>query len=190
MFPETLFATVMIIDQYLSKKIVKKDELQIVGSAAFFIASKYEETYQVPEVQDLVRFAGRSFTKNELIEKEAKIIEALDFDLITITSFRFFEALAKISEMDKKDFHLAQYILELSLLDTKFLQYKPSLTAASVIYLLNKIRKREEAWPDLLFAATGLEEKELKLCGRDLCSLLERADELPNTRSLRRKFSS
>lgn len=71
------------------------------------------------------------------------------------TSYRFFEPLAKISNMDVKNSHLAQYVLELSLLDVKFLEYKPSLMASSAIYLINKIRKKSEAWSDLLMAATG-----------------------------------
>ena len=73
---------------------------------------------------------------------EAEIIDALDFNLIMLTSCRFFEPFAKISGMDIKNFYLAQYVLELSLLDAKFLEYKPSLIGASVIYLINKIRKR------------------------------------------------
>lgn len=59
--------------------------------------------------------------------------------------------------MDIKNFYLAQYVLELSLLDVKFLQYKPSLVGSAVIYLINKIRKRTESWSDLLIAATGYE---------------------------------
>jgi hypothetical protein len=82
------------------------------------------------------------------------------------TSYRFFEALAKISGMDIKNFYLAQFVLELSLLDIKFAEFKPSLLASSVIYLINKIRKRSESWPDLLMAATNYEEKDLKACAR------------------------
>ena len=48
MFPETLYSVVNIIDRYLSCTEVKKDQLQLAGTAAFFIAAKYEETYQVP----------------------------------------------------------------------------------------------------------------------------------------------
>jgi len=77
---------------------------------------------------------------------EADIINALDFNLIFETSYRFFEPLAKICKMEEKNFHLAQYILEMSLLNTKFLEYKPSLMASSVIYLVNKIRKINEPW--------------------------------------------
>lgn len=80
--------------------------------------------------------------------------------------------------------------MELSLLETKFLDYKPSLVASAAIYLINKIRKRSEAWPDLLVAATGYEEKSLKTCARELCHVLERAEELPNSKALRKKFSS
>ena len=166
MFPETLYAMTMIMDKYLSIKPVAKDSLQLMGTAAFFIAAKYEETYQVPELDDLVHYSAKAFSRQEIIRAEAEIIETLKFDLIMNTSFRFFEALGRISHMDSKNFHLAQYVLELSLLDTKFLEYKPSLLASSAIYLINKIRKRSEAWPDLLLAATGYEEKELRSCAR------------------------
>ena len=172
MFPETIYAVTMILDRYLAKKAVSKNNLQLIGTAALFIAAKYEETYQVPEVEDLVHYSARAFSRKDIIRMEADIIETLNFDLIMGTSYRFFEALGKISNMDAKNFHLAQYVLELSLLDTRFLEYKPSLLASSVIYLINKIRKRSEAWPDLLMAATNYEEKELRTCARELCQLL------------------
>lgn len=37
------------------------------------------------------------------------------------TSYKFFEPLAKLCKMELKNAHLAQYVLELSLLETKFL---------------------------------------------------------------------
>lgn len=61
--------------------------------------------------------------------------------------------------MEDKNFHLAQYVLELALLDIKFLECKPSLMAASAIYLINKIRKRSEAWPIELESMSGYPEK-------------------------------
>lgn len=41
MFPETLYATTMILDKYMFKKTIKKENLQLLGAAAFFIAAKY-----------------------------------------------------------------------------------------------------------------------------------------------------
>jgi cyclin B len=42
---ETLFMTVSLIDRFLDKERVTRDQLQLVGVAALFIASKYEEIY-------------------------------------------------------------------------------------------------------------------------------------------------
>lgn len=50
MFPQTLFIIAAIIDKYLSITTVRKEDLQLMGAAVIFIAAKYEETYQVPEV--------------------------------------------------------------------------------------------------------------------------------------------
>lgn len=41
MFPETIYAITMILDKYLSIKAVKKENLQLLGAAAFFIVAKY-----------------------------------------------------------------------------------------------------------------------------------------------------
>lgn len=68
--------------------------------------------------------------------------------------------------MSPKNIHLTQYILELSLLDMNFLQYKPSLLAAAGIYLVNKIRRVQEIWPNVLIELTGYEEKHVKSCAK------------------------
>jgi hypothetical protein len=41
MFPRTLFIVVAIIDKYLAGRNVRKEELQLIGAASFFIAAKY-----------------------------------------------------------------------------------------------------------------------------------------------------
>ena len=51
--PETLFMTCGLIDRYLEKEKVMRDRLQLVGIAAMFIASKYEEIF-APEYRSLV----------------------------------------------------------------------------------------------------------------------------------------
>lgn len=68
MFPQTLYITTMIIDKYLSKKSATKENLQLIGTAAFYIAAKYEEVYHVPELDELVHFAAKTCTKNQIIK--------------------------------------------------------------------------------------------------------------------------
>ena len=169
MFPETLFTVVMIIDKYLMKKQVSKENLQLLGATAFFIAAKYEETYSVPEIKELVHLSANAFTKSDLLRLEADILLTLDFNLIMNNTFKFMEPFVKLIKMAPKNVHLTQYILELSLLDINFLKYKPSLLAAAGIYLVNKIRRVEEIWPDVLVGLTGYEEKEIKSCAKELC---------------------
>ena len=45
-----------------------------MGTACLFIAAKYEETYQVPDADELVSISAKIFTKNELLDMEANII--------------------------------------------------------------------------------------------------------------------
>lgn len=86
---------------------------------------------------------------------EAEIIKTLDFNLVFNTPYHFFEPFCKILNYEPKKFYLAQYTLELAILDAKFLKFKSSLLAASCIFLINKIKKAEIAWPDVLVAASG-----------------------------------
>jgi hypothetical protein len=141
MFPETLFSVVMIIDKYLMKKQMSKENLQLLGATAFFIAAKYEETYNVPEVKELVHLSANAFTKSDVLRLEADILQTLDFNLIMNNTLKFMEPFTRLIEMSSKNMHLTQYILELSLLDMNFLKYKPSLLAAASVYLVNKIRR-------------------------------------------------
>lgn len=189
MFPQTLFLVVAIVDKYLSLRAVKREELQLLGSAALLVAAKYEETYQVPESSELVSLSARAFSKGDLLRMEAEILKALDFNLIFSTAYHFLAPLCKITSYDPKKFCLAQYALELALMDTRFHRFKPSLLASAAIFLINKIKRAEVVWPDALVAASGYEEKELRSCARELCQLLEQADLIANIKCLRRKFS-
>ena len=49
LMPETLYLIVYIIDRYLTKQLVLRRELQLVGVSALLIACKYEEG-MFPEV--------------------------------------------------------------------------------------------------------------------------------------------
>lgn len=41
MCTQTLFATTMVIDKYISQKGARKDNLQLIGSAAFYLVAKF-----------------------------------------------------------------------------------------------------------------------------------------------------
>ena len=146
MVPETIFTVTTIIDRYLAERDVPLAELQLVGVASFYIAAKFEETYQVPQAKQLATCCLNQYTTAQILEKEAEILRELNFDLIVNSSFKFFEPLCKVIGLEAKNQHLAQYVLELALLQPKFLNFCPSLMASAAIYLIKKIRKSESAW--------------------------------------------
>jgi Cyclin, N-terminal domain len=63
--PETLYLTINLIDRYLTKKVVTRPKLQLVGVTSLLIASKYEEIYP-PELRDLVYICDRAYSRNEV----------------------------------------------------------------------------------------------------------------------------
>jgi len=46
MQPQTLFICVNVLDRYLEKKVVKREELQLIGCAALWIASKMYVSFE------------------------------------------------------------------------------------------------------------------------------------------------
>jgi hypothetical protein len=122
-FPQTIFITMNLIDRYLAKREVGRSKLQLLGATCMFIAAKYEETYEVPEVNDLVNLCAKAFNKKDFLEMEATVLKALDFDLIVDSMYKFYEPFAKLQNLDNKSFSLGRLILELSLFDLKQSKY-------------------------------------------------------------------
>jgi hypothetical protein len=105
------------------------------------VAAKYEEIYP-PQVKDYVYITDRAYTKCEILGMEFNILNTLSFDVTFPTSFRFLERYSRClgnGEADLTLFSLAQYLIELSMLDVRMLIYKPSVMAASGLCLAHKI---------------------------------------------------
>ena len=78
---------------------------------------------------------------------ESRIMEALEFSLIVDTPIKYLELYCRLNNMSDKNFYIAQYILELSLVEFGFMEFSSSMLGSSVTYLVNKIRKISPAWP-------------------------------------------
>ena len=66
--PETLYPAVNIIDRYLSKATASREKLQLVGTSALHIASKYEQIYHV-EFNDLVYVCNDLYAQDDVSPK-------------------------------------------------------------------------------------------------------------------------
>lgn len=185
--PETLYLTVNLIDRYLEIEPVKRDKLQLIGVTAMLIACKYEEIYP-PEVKDFVYITDNAYTKQEIQDMEYLMLKKFNFNVTVISSYRFIERFTKLSQDSETMFYLAQYLLELSLVEYKMVKYKPSLLASGSIYLTHKILGKAEAWPMKVEQYSGLKERDVRACAKDMCILLQGVNS-SSLKAARKKFS-
>jgi cyclin B len=172
LLPETLYLSVNILDRFLSKEKVKREKFQLLGVTAMFIASKFEEIYP-PEIRDFVYITEKAYSKDEIARFEYKVLCALNFDLITVSPYRLLERYNFLCFGDEKSFFIAQYIIELVLIEYKLNLYIPSIKAAAALYISRKLLKIQPAWPKSLETTSGVSEPSLKNYAKELCNLID-----------------
>ncbi|KAM3967543.1 cyclin B [Aphomia sociella] len=151
---ETFHLTVGIIDRYLQVvPNVQRNQLQLVGITAMFIASKYEEIY-APDVGDFVYVTDNAYSKSDVFKCERDIMSKLGFCLARPIPLSFLRRFVKAAHGTSKNHHLAKYFVDLCLVEYSMAHYKPSELAAAAIclslYLLSS-KKIDEVWTPTLF---------------------------------------
>ena len=141
LLPETLFLAINIIDRFLSAKVVQLDRLQLVGVTAMFIASKYEEVLS-PHVANFRHVADDGFTESEILSAERYVLSALEYDLSYPNPMNFLRRISKADDYDIQTRTLGKYLIEISLVDHRFMKYHPSRIAAAAMYLARLILER------------------------------------------------
>lgn len=144
MFPETLFLSINIIDRFLAKRCVSLAKLQLVGLAGTMLASKYEEIIS-PAVSNFVFFADNAYDSNELLRAERYMLHVINFNLAFPSPLTYLRRISKADNYDTRHRCLAKYLMELTLLDHRFIICPPSLVAAVAMYL-SRIMLRGGPW--------------------------------------------
>ncbi|KAK5634763.1 hypothetical protein RRF57_010476 [Xylaria bambusicola] len=160
LLPETLFLAINIIDRFLSKKVVQLDRLQLVGITAMFIASKYEEVLS-PHVANFKHVADDGFTEDEILSAERFILGTLNYDLSYPNPMNFLRRISKADNYDIQTRTIGKYLMEISLLDHRFMAYRPSHIAAAAMYLARLIFDRGE-WDETIAYYSGYTEDEIE----------------------------
>lgn len=193
--PETLFLAVNIIDRYLSCSTIVRRKLQLVGLTAMLIASKYEEVH-APKVADFMFISHWEYKKWDVLAMEADILNRLDFDLMMPCSVTFMNRLMKachtLSTSRRTHEYLTQYLVELSLVDSEMLRFRPSMISAAACHVAGKLCCREFQWDSTLtFHSGGYTVLMLEDCEKALRRLLQIERNLDNENKLsavKRKF--
>ncbi|XP_050442501.1 cyclin-A2 [Adelges cooleyi] len=145
---ETLYLAVSFIDRFLSLMSVVRAKLQLLGTAAMFVASKYEEIYP-PDVSEFVYITDDTYTKKQVLKMEQLILKVLGFDVSNPTIIIFLTHICVHCNVSMKVMYLAMYLSEMSLLEADpFLLYTPSMIGCGAVALSRLICEYEDIWPE------------------------------------------
>jgi len=172
--PETLYLSVALMDRYMSVETVSRQQLQLLGVAVVLVASKYEDIYP-PEVKEFLLATENAYTRRQLLEMEVCVLNALEFKLTAPSAWRFLERFVIETPLTDRNRHLAEYLLELSLVEYHMLRYKASLQAAAATLIALRAQRKETRWTPNLEAVTGWSESQLRDCARDMLVLFQAA---------------
>ena len=83
MSEESFFRSTMLMDLFLktSPMIQEVNDLHLIGVSSMFTACKYEEIHPFRLSLVYEKIARKKFTKNDILKKEAEIINTLNFSL-------------------------------------------------------------------------------------------------------------
>ncbi|NWU63884.1 CCNA2 protein, partial [Pterocles burchelli] len=185
---ETLHLAVNYIDRFLSSMSVLRGKLQLVGTAAMLLASKFEEIYP-PEVAEFVYITDDTYTKKQVLRMEHLILKVLSFDLAAPTINQFLTQYFLHQQTNAKVESLSMYLGELSLIDADpYLKYLPSVIAAAAFHLAD-YTITGQTWPESLCKVTGYTLEHIKPCLMDLHQTYLKAAQ-HTQQSIREKYKS
>ncbi|KAJ8970371.1 hypothetical protein NQ314_001283 [Rhamnusium bicolor] len=193
LYLETLHLCIAIVDRYLQdNKNIGRDTLQLVGTSAMIIASKYEEMY-LPDLEDFVYICDDTFSKKQILRMEIDILKKLDFNLGRPLSLHFLRRYNKIAQVRSDHHVLGKYILELALLDYDLCYVKPSIQAAAAcclsIGILNEVMDLTKVWTPTLVRYTTYDYSDFRSVIFDLAHLIVKS-ETSKYQTIRKKYTS
>ncbi|SNX84300.1 probable b-type cyclin 2 [Melanopsichium pennsylvanicum] len=159
MLPETLWIAINVVDRFLSVRVVSLAKLQLVGVTAMFIAAKYEEIL-APSVKEFVYMTEGGYSQEEILKGERIILSTLDFNISSYCSpYSWVRKISKADDYDIRTRTLSKFLMELALLDHRFLRARPSLIAAVGMFLAKKMLGGE--WDDAFVYYSDFTEEQL-----------------------------
>ena len=189
LLPETLYIAVNLVDRFCASQTVARSDYQLLGVTAMLIACKYEEIY-VPKINEFVDITDNTYTREQILELEFRILKELDYNVTFPTTYRFVERFHHITDGPREVFELACYLLELCLVEVRMNRWLPSRIACSALYLSRKMLKAVHAWPRSLAETTQLSEKAVRESSREICLLINLAHQRKVFEPIYKKYST
>ncbi|XBW35370.1 hypothetical protein QEN19_000935 [Hanseniaspora menglaensis] len=172
LLPETLYLAVNVMDRFLCKELVSLDKLQLVGTAALFISSKYEEVYS-PSCKNFASVTDGACTEEDIKQGEIFILQTLDFKLDYPNPLNFLRRISKADEYHMDCRTVAKYLLEITIVDFRFAGIPPSKCAAAAFFLAKKMMGRPYWDGNFIHYSGGYSKQQLESCVKMMMEYLE-----------------
>lgn len=164
LLPETLFLAINIMDRFMSVEVVQIDKLQLLATGSLFIAAKYEEVFS-PSVKNYAYFTDESYTEDQILQAEKYILTILNFDLNYPNPMNFLRRISKADDYDVQSRTLGKYLLEISVMDYRFIGMLPSLCSAAAMYIARMILGKDPIWNgNLIHYSGGYRPEDMREC--------------------------
>ncbi|KAL9261947.1 G2/mitotic-specific cyclin S13-6-like protein [Drosera capensis] len=167
LMPETLYLAIDLVDRFLSRAVMPRRELQLLGIGSMLLACKYEEIW-APEVKDFVCISDMAYTSEQVLAMEKAILEKLEWNLTVATPYVFLVRFIKATvQMDGTMENMAFFLAETGLMYYPLMvSFCPSLIAAAAVYAALLTMKKIPAWTETLGHYTGYTEDQLRECAK------------------------
>ncbi|KAI8601898.1 cyclin-like protein, partial [Dissophora ornata] len=189
---ETLFLAVHILDRVITRRMhypersnrLHRDH-RVIGLVCLMIAGKYEEmTNHNYRLLMFLHIAKGLKLQGEidvgiLQRNERDVLKILDYRLGWPGPLSFLRRCSRADEGDQFARTGAKFVLELMMLDIRFLHYMPSLQAAAAIFVARFALGRT-AWNSSMAQYSGYEAKDIDPVVHDIVMLL-REEEASDT---------
>ncbi|XP_050884371.1 cyclin-A2-4 isoform X2 [Lathyrus oleraceus] len=188
----TLYLAVYVMDWFLSKSFIERHKLQLLGITCMLIASKYEEI-NAPHVEDFCFITDNTYTKEQVLQMESLVLKSLAYQLFAPTTKTFLRFLRAAQACYKRPSieleYLANYLAELTLMSYGFLNFLPSMIAASAVFLARwTLDQSNHPWNPTLEHYASYEASDLKDAVLALQDLQLNSNDCPLT-SIRTKYT-
>jgi len=112
-FDDTIHYAVSFLDRFLLKQQESVRNLQLLGATCLWIASKYNEI-STPTLNDFVFFCAHTYTEHNFLNKEAHVLQVLNFELAKPTIKTFLMNINSVDIHEQADLSLMEFSNETS----------------------------------------------------------------------------
>ena len=137
----TLFLAINILDKYLFKKKVKREEIPCIFVAILFTSCKFEEV-KIIRLKDLKNILEQNLENLSILKKEYEILNEIGYNIIFPSPYDFLKRLHFVTNSENMVYKMSCFFLEIFSFNAFFNCFTSSQKSISCFLLALEIQKK------------------------------------------------